>query len=41
VSLLSGIESDEETKALELKTGNILYGTGRVIVENRTMETND
>jgi hypothetical protein len=25
VSLLSGIESDEEAKALELKKGNILY----------------
>jgi hypothetical protein len=40
VSLLSGIESDEEAKALEEGKYSVFYGTGRVIVEDRTMETN-
>ena len=41
VSLLSGIESDEEAMALEWKREiSVLHGTRRVVVEDRTMETN-
>jgi superfamily II DNA helicase RecQ len=45
VSLLSGIESDEDAFAcIGMEEGKyfVLYGTGtgRVIVEDRTMETN-
>jgi hypothetical protein len=42
VSLLGGMESDEEAKALEWKKGNILYymAQAELLKTERAMETN-